>query len=375
MERGELIERLESFKRLLFEWRSHPRAELRSQINQEKHWVRQEVVDAGCFKTMTIGPPPAVGGMIMQDVDLFEVMFAPPYRRDVIPDVIDMVDAAIGVMSKEPAAVTRTDGPRPRPSYSLTQLWGPVRVLLGSHFSFSAIKDIIALTGAPISELGHLSQGGPHPTAKGTLMDGVDRLYGQLLSERKEVFVRVVAEEVGRKSQEAAEELDGRLRRLGWQFVGGHVLPVEVIDPMDLDTVPVTSREDLTKAATRYRDGDMTGAVTAACAAVDSACGAVYAAKSLGDPAAAQSFQEKVVKALAAHGRLANIEREVLSRDWPSEEARNLVKNIEQSLRQAAYVMQSVRRRMSDAHGSQRVFEPLVFDCLKWAAIIASFLK
>jgi hypothetical protein len=37
--------------------------------------------------------------------------------------------------------------------------------------------------------------------------------------------------------------------------------------------------------------------------------------------------------------------------------------------------MQSLRSRMSDAHGSKPALEAVVFDSLKWATIIASQLR
>ena len=77
-------------------------AELRSKINQEKQWVRQEVIEARCFRTMTIGPPPAIGGLIMQGVDPFGMIFDPPYGVDLLSVVVDMIDATIGVLNTEP---------------------------------------------------------------------------------------------------------------------------------------------------------------------------------------------------------------------------------------------------------------------------------
>ena len=94
----ERIERLSEFKTRVKEWRKHGSAEAREWINQNKVWVRREVIEAGCFHTLTIAPPPAVGGLVMQNVDPFAMMFDPPYLMDLTRHVIDMVDQTIGVI-------------------------------------------------------------------------------------------------------------------------------------------------------------------------------------------------------------------------------------------------------------------------------------
>jgi len=65
--------------------------------------VRQEVIEAGCFHTMTIGPPPAIGGLVMHDLDPFENVFSPPYRCDLVSVVLDMIESTIGVLKTGPA--------------------------------------------------------------------------------------------------------------------------------------------------------------------------------------------------------------------------------------------------------------------------------
>ncbi len=55
----------------------------------------------GCFQTMTISPPPAIGGYIMQDVDPLVTMFDPPYMMNLTKTVIDMIDQTIGVIDSE----------------------------------------------------------------------------------------------------------------------------------------------------------------------------------------------------------------------------------------------------------------------------------
>lgn len=72
----EKVARLEQFRALLATWQNRRNSDDRRQINQTKAWVRREVIEAGCFKTLTISPPPAVGGLIMRNVDPFDTIFA-----------------------------------------------------------------------------------------------------------------------------------------------------------------------------------------------------------------------------------------------------------------------------------------------------------
>ena len=72
------IENLNNFLELLDEWTNTHSEESRASINRIKRSVQREVIEAGCLHTMTISPPPAVGGMIMQNVDPFSMIFDPP---------------------------------------------------------------------------------------------------------------------------------------------------------------------------------------------------------------------------------------------------------------------------------------------------------
>jgi hypothetical protein len=80
-------------------------AGLRSEINKEVHWARQEVIEAGCYQSYTISPPPMVGGVIAQRVDAFASMFSPPWGKNLFGEVVDMLDRTIGVLSTAPRKV------------------------------------------------------------------------------------------------------------------------------------------------------------------------------------------------------------------------------------------------------------------------------
>ena len=98
MEVEEKVAKLEEFKSKLNQFFADYDAEIRSKINRDKSWVRREVMEAGCFKTFTVSPPPAVGGLVMRDVDPFECIFNPPYNMSITSIVFDIVDETIGVI-------------------------------------------------------------------------------------------------------------------------------------------------------------------------------------------------------------------------------------------------------------------------------------
>lgn len=105
-ENDELIQNLEEYKKLLLAWGSNRVSgdilqETRSWINQKTPIIRKLVWQAGCGKKLTVSPPPAVGGMIMRNIDPFACLFDGPYDLNMVPIACDMIDEAIGVIRSE----------------------------------------------------------------------------------------------------------------------------------------------------------------------------------------------------------------------------------------------------------------------------------
>jgi len=92
------ISNLKRFLKLLTDWSQTNSAEARAAINRSKKAVEREVIEAGCLYTVTISPPPAVGGMIMRDINPFNMIFERVYLRSLNSQVIDMVNQTIGVL-------------------------------------------------------------------------------------------------------------------------------------------------------------------------------------------------------------------------------------------------------------------------------------
>ena len=116
METKEIINKLEAFKQTVKDWDSswadkEKREQLRTYLNQNQSWVRHQVIEAKRFITLTIGPPPLVGGLIMRNVDPFISMFDPPYGVHLTNNVCDMIDQTIGVLLNPLPKIQKADEP------------------------------------------------------------------------------------------------------------------------------------------------------------------------------------------------------------------------------------------------------------------------
>ena len=99
----ERVNKLQQYKDASIAWEhssnTKEQTKLRSFLNQNKNSVKRDIIEAGCYKTMTISPPPAVGGLVMSRICPFDMMFSPPYMQSLVPYVVDMIDETLGVMS------------------------------------------------------------------------------------------------------------------------------------------------------------------------------------------------------------------------------------------------------------------------------------
>ena len=88
-------------------------AELRSRINRNMRKLQSVIADAGCVKVVTLAPPPMVGGFIISNGNPFNCIFDNYHGMSMIPTVIDMIDATIGVMESPEYLVKLSQQPDP----------------------------------------------------------------------------------------------------------------------------------------------------------------------------------------------------------------------------------------------------------------------
>ncbi len=96
------IDRVVAYRDALQSYRSAKTDALRSYLNENMRAVRREVIEAGCLKTFTIGPPPAVGGLVIQNADPFNMMHDAPWGHSMNGFLCDMLEETIGVL-RDPA--------------------------------------------------------------------------------------------------------------------------------------------------------------------------------------------------------------------------------------------------------------------------------
>lgn len=256
----------------------------------------------------------------------------------------------------------------------INTIWGPIRSLLQNQFTFGEIKEIVGLAGLDLTSLSHLAQKAGGGASKGQLMTGVDKTYGSMEESDKRRFLTIATEEILRRCPHLVGSLKDNLSRLGWTVHNGSVVPLKLFDLSELPELPAEAHPDLLKATTRLRDGDLSGAISAACGAVDKVTTMIYSEKSLGDPQRV-SFQERVKKSIVARGVIPSLDEDLRALGWEQGKIKLFKESLIKSLNQAAYVMQTLRSQMGDVHGTKPILKALVFDSLKWAALIVRLLN
>jgi len=253
--------------------------------------------------------------------------------------------------------------------FKMNRVWGVVSTHL-KDFTFAEIKELVALAGFDRTLLSHLEQKqGSGGASKGNLITEIDKNLNRLKDEKKHFFNILVEEMLSRKPN-LEEDLNNNLTRLGWQLYNAKVIPIELFDISNLEELNEKSHEDLLKAVQRFRDGDLSGALASACSAVDSATYDIYRRYNLGNPDDA-SFQEKCNKSIQAVG----IVDKLSELNWEEKDIRPFKKNLEGSLNQYAFVLQKLRAKMSDVHGTKPILKPLVFDSIKYAEMLVRMMS
>lgn len=231
------------------------------------------------------------------------------------------------------------------------QAWSALRAILENNFRFNDIKQIVGLGGLDLTHLMQFESKPNGGSSRGQLMTGIDKELSTFDDVNKQHFVSIVTEEILQRKPEIEEQLSQYLSRLGWTVVSGVIIPLQLFDPHELAELPLGPREELLKAAQRFRDGDLSGAISAACGAVDHVTTRIYSDQNLGDPSKA-TFQERSRKASMACGAISELELQLSQLGWTESDIKLFKNNFEGSLNQGVYIMQTLRSKMGDVHGT-----------------------
>jgi hypothetical protein len=248
----------------------------------------------------------------------------------------------------------------------LASAWPALREIL-LQFSFADMKTLTASAGLPIMKLSHLRQtsGGGRSTGKGELADAIDGLFNDLDPDAQDRVTANLISDLLRRTRDDDERLVELLERAGWTLIGTEPVPLS----LRLDALPTPlpdSVEDgLAKAARRYRDGDLDGAMTTIVGLVDETTGNVWAAHGIGDHKAA-SYHQRVVKAHATReagfrASLSAMDTGEASRTWDAQR---------RAVNSAGEVLAAYRRNYADVHGAKSPDAELVGAALHAAALV-----
>lgn len=251
--------------------------------------------------------------------------------------------------------------------------WGPIRSSLINNFTFGVIKEIVGYANLDMAQLSHLEQKSRGGATKSQLLSAIDDQIGSMDEDRAGIVASICCEEMLSRNPELFNELERVLCRVGWKFSGSNLLPIEIFDISELKDIPEDAHADIEKAASRLRDGDLSGSLSASCGALDSVTSAIYQEFGLGDPNKA-SFQERIKKSIDSVDAKSELRKELQNINWSQSDIKPLVSNFTSALNQAAFIMQKLRSNMGDVHGTKSVVSALVYDSIKWSLLILRVL-
>lgn len=185
MNSEEKIKRLQLYKSSILEFQKNKSAAAREFLNKNSTWVQQEIRNAGCFLTITVGPPPIVGGMIMRDVNPFDMMFNPPYRANFFGVILDMLEKTIGVIEH---AIEAKAAPVTKIPATFIRYASDILAATGSGLSGS---EIVSVTASYAVEYDREI---PHPTYPFQSPNKRTALYENLMAFQPEEQFRVIRE-------------------------------------------------------------------------------------------------------------------------------------------------------------------------------------
>jgi hypothetical protein len=195
----------------------------------------------------------------------------------------------------------------------------------------------------------------------------VDLEYHQLSERQKEQTLRALADQL------VDDQVRGDMARLGYDFVDGAFVPVEQYDRREAEFVPPSSASELAKAMTRLSGGDESGAITAACGAVDVLTGSIYVREGWGDPGHA-AFAAKIGTVASRLNIFGEIKADLVGLGVPEAEAVKITEEWQKATNHAATMLQTLRSKMGDVHGTKATLRRAAYDAVKWSSAICGLL-
>jgi hypothetical protein len=241
-------------------------------------------------------------------------------------------------------------------------------VLLGKvmELSIRTKYTLVAKAGVDVSEV-------PSVQDNAAVNPAIARAFAKLDIESKQRALPIFADAVARVSEDNRNDLTRLLGQHGYQYINSTFVPVGLIDEREARHLPQTATSELTKALSRLADNDESGAITAACGAVDATTTALYEKHNLGDPGA--SFQAKVNTVINRLGVFDKLERELTEINIRPEDAKRIREEMHEATKHAVEALQVIRRTNGDVHGTKATYTRIVYDTIKWSSAICGLLE
>lgn len=256
---------------------------------------------------------------------------------------------------------------------TVRRIYGVLRSRLNS-LSVQNIRNTAAAAGIDVSQIPATSEARSGLGSRAEVMPVLDRLFDQMSLPDKLRTTQILADELHRQDPEDETGLIDLLGKHGYSFQGRRFVATEVLDPRELPFLPEPANADLGRAVARLSAGDFTGAVAAACGAVDSTMQAIYRKHKLGDPGKT-SFQAKVNTASKQLGVYQKVESTLETVGVAPADAKEIADNLRQATNHAAQALQVLRRAVGDAHGAKPATQSIAYDSVKWASAICGLFQ
>ncbi len=254
-----------------------------------------------------------------------------------------------------------------------TLLGNAILAEVTNSLSIPQIRLAAAAAGIDASRIPARSEAQGGSGSRAEVAPALLQLYAELPLDRKERALPILAERVMGAGDNARERLTRLLGQHGYQFYNGTLIQVGVLDAREAQHLPQTATSELAKAISRLADNDESGAITAACGAVDATTTALYEKHNLGDPGA--SFQTKVNTAINRLGIIAKLEKELMEIGVKPEDARKIAEEVHEATKHAVEALQVIRRTTGDVHGTKPTYTRIVYDTIKWASAVCGLFE
>lgn len=251
----------------------------------------------------------------------------------------------------------------------LARLYGAIRSEL-NNLSIPNIRNTVAAAGFDVSVITARSEarGDVAMGSRAEVMPQIDGLFREMGAGNKERSLNILAERL------MNDRLTELLRQHGFQFVNHSLMPIGMIDAKEQHYLPPSSLAEIEKALHRLTGGDESGAITAACGAIDITTQSVYRAQNMGDPGQV-SFSAKVNTSLQRLAIFQEMEQEFTELGIAPGDSHSIVDEIQKATNHAAQALQVLRRTMGDVHGSRPALIKSAYDSIKWASAICGLFE